>query len=158
MTTINEQSRMWQGEGGPVEWTRAWDHTRELINTRANRFSDSDTDRSQEDGISALATAIYIAAREQRVEPAAVARQAVDDLIHRRPGETDLDIVRRWEAHLENLGHDIDDKTDPVSARWQRLRYEHDPDERNWDDSLARHGYGLTVIQYVLGAHVALAF
>ncbi|WP_371792950.1 hypothetical protein OG285_31960 [Streptomyces sp. NBC_01471] len=158
MTTINEQSRAWQGEGGPAEWTRAWDRTRELINTRANRFSERDSDASQEDGISALATAIYIVAREQRIEPAAVARQAVDDLIRRRPGETDLDIVRRWEAHLENLGHDNDDKTDPVSVRWQQLRYEHDPDERNWDDSLARHGYGLTAIHYVLSDHVALVF
>ncbi|WP_329155932.1 hypothetical protein OIU91_41640 (plasmid) [Streptomyces sp. NBC_01456] len=158
MMTINEQSRTWQGEGGPAEWTRAWERTRELINTRANRFSDRDSDASQEDGISALATAVYIAAREQRIEPAAVARQAVDDLIRRRSGETDLDIVRRWEAHLENLGHDIEDKSDPVSVRWQRLRYEHDPDERNWDDSLARHGYGLTAIQYVLGDHVALVF
>ncbi|MEK8146320.1 hypothetical protein NKH18_48885 [Streptomyces sp. M10(2022)] len=86
MTTINEQSRTWQGDGGPAEWTRAWDRTRELINTRANCFSDNDSDASQEDGISALATAIYIAAREQRIEPAAVARQAVDDLIHRRSG------------------------------------------------------------------------
>lgn len=146
------------GRGGPAEWTRAWERTRELINTRANRFSDRDSDASQEDGISALATAVYIAAREQRIEPAAVARQAVDDLIRRRSGETDLDIVRRWEAHLENLGHDIEDKSDPVSVRWQRLRYEHDPDERNWDDSLARHGYGLTAIQYVLGDHVALVF
>ncbi|MGX1760480.1 hypothetical protein ACWIG5_26795 [Streptomyces lydicus] len=158
MTTIIDQSRTWQGLDGPAEWAQAWERTRELIGLRPDHFSDHDSDGTQEDGVSALATALYITARERRIEPAAVARQAVDDLIHRRPGETDLDIVRRWEAHLENLGHDIDDKTDPVSARWQRLRYEHDPDERNWDDSLARHGYGLTAIHYVLGAHVALAF
>ncbi|MFE7130806.1 hypothetical protein ACFVIM_08105 [Streptomyces sp. NPDC057638] len=158
MTTITEQSRAWQGEGGPAEWTRAWDRTRELVDTRADRFSESDTDAAQRDGISALATAIYITAQEQRVEPAAVAREAVDGLIRRRPGETDLDIVRRWEARLENLGHDVDEKADPVSACWQRLRYEYDPDERYWDDSLARHGYALTAVHYVLGDHVALAF
>ncbi|WP_371792929.1 hypothetical protein OG285_31835 [Streptomyces sp. NBC_01471] len=157
MMTINEQSRTWQGEGGPAEWTRAWDRTRELISTRADRFSERDSDGSQEDGISALATALYITAKEQRVEPAAVPRQTVDDLMSRHPGETDLDIVRRWEAHLEDLGHDVDDKTDPVSARWRRLRYDHDP-ELYWDDALARHGYGLTEIQYVLGDHVGLAF
>ncbi|MBT2527437.1 hypothetical protein J7E91_18910 [Streptomyces sp. ISL-99] len=157
MTTINEQTRTWQGEGGPAEWTRAWGRTRELISTRADRFSESDSDGSHEEGISALATALYITAREQRIEAAAAPRQAVDDLMDPRPGETALGIVRRWEAHLENLGHDIDDKTDPVAARWQHLRYEHDADERNWDDSLARHGYGLTAVQYVLSDHVALA-
>ncbi|MFC1418786.1 hypothetical protein [Streptacidiphilus cavernicola] len=158
MTTIDEQSRKWQGEGGPAEWTGAWDRTRELINTRANCFGENDSDRSQEDGISALATAIYITAREQRIEPAAVTREAVDRLLHRNPEGTVLDVVQRWEAHLENLGHDVDDKTDPVSARWQRLRYEHDRDGRNWDDSLARHGYSLTAISYVLSNHVGLAF
>lgn len=35
---------------------------------------------------------------------------------------------------------------------------ERDADERNWDDSLARHGYGLTAIRYPLGGHVALTF
>lgn len=157
MTTITEQSRTWQGEGGSTEWTRAWDRTRELISTRADRFSENDSDGSQEDGISALATGLYITAREQRIEPAAVSRQAVDDLMDQRPGETDLDIVRRWEAHLENLGHDVEDKSDPVSARWHGLRYDHDP-ELYWDDALARHGYGLTAIRYVLGDHVGLAF
>ncbi|GHH27218.1 hypothetical protein [Streptomyces lanatus] len=99
-----------------------------------------------------------ITAKEQRVEPAAVRRQAVDDLVDRRPGETDLDVVQRWRAHLENLGHNVDDKTDPVSARWHCLRYEHDPDERNWGDSLARHGYAFTAIRHVLSPHVAPAF
>ncbi|MFF2506351.1 hypothetical protein ACFVTY_23620 [Streptomyces sp. NPDC058067] len=158
MTTINEQSQTWQGEGGPVEWTQAWDRTRELIGLRADHFSERDSDGSLEDGISALATALYITALEQRIEAAAVPRQAVDDLMDRRSGETDLDIVRRWEAHLESLGHDVDDKTDPVSACWHRLRYDHDPGESYWDDSLARHGYGLTAIRYVLGDHLALAF
>jgi hypothetical protein len=158
MTTITEQSRTWQGAGGPTQWAQAWDRTRELVGTRAGRFGDADSDGSQQDGISALATALYITAREQGIEPAAVSRRAVDGLMDRRPGETDLDIVRRWEAHLENLGHDVDEETDPVSARWQRLRYEHDPDERHWDDSLARHGYGLTAIRYVLSDHVALDF
>lgn len=157
MTTISEQSRAWQGEGGPAEWTQAWDRVRELIGTRADRFSESDISGSQEDGLSALATALYITAREQRIDAAVVARQAVDELVDRRPGETDLDVVRRWEVHLENLGHDVDDKTDPVSARWRRLRYNHDP-ELYWDYVLARHGYGLTAISYVLGGHVALAF
>ncbi|MFD8847836.1 hypothetical protein [Streptomyces sp. NPDC059604] len=157
MTTITEQSQAWQGEGGPAEWTQAWDRARELIGTRADRFSERDSDGSQEDGFSALATALYITARERSIEPAVVSRQAVDELVDRRPRETDLDVVRRWEAHLKNLGHDVDDKTDPVSARWHRLRYDHDP-ERYWDDALARHGFGLNAIRYILGDHVALAF
>ncbi|MFC9228331.1 hypothetical protein ACFTZI_05075 [Streptomyces decoyicus] len=118
MTTIIEQSRTWQGLGGRAEWSQAWERTRELIGLRPDRFSDHDSDGTQEDGISALATALYITAREQRIEAAAVPRQAIDDLMDRRPGETVLDIVRRWEAHLENLGHDVDCTTDPVSARW----------------------------------------
>ncbi|MGW6455713.1 hypothetical protein ACWF94_07245 [Streptomyces sp. NPDC055078] len=37
------------------------------------------------------------------------------------------------------------------------IRYDHDP-ELYWDDALARHGYGLTAIRYVLSDHVALSF
>ncbi|WEH37846.1 hypothetical protein PZB75_31070 (plasmid) [Streptomyces sp. AM 4-1-1] len=158
MTTIHERSRTWQGEGGPAEWSRAWDRTRDLIGTRADYFSEHDSDRSQEDGICALATALYITARERRIEPGAVPRSAVDDLIHRRPGESDLGIVRRWEAHIENLGHTVDTQNDPVSACWKRLRCEYDRDGWLWDDSLARHGYALTAIHYVLSPYVALTF
>lgn len=152
-----EQSRAWQGEGGPAEWSQAWDRTRELINP--DRFHDPDTDRSQEDGISALATALYIAAREQRIDPASVTRKMVDDLISRRPGETDLDIVHRWETRLEALGHDPADPADPVSARWHRLRQDHDdhdPLGLYWDDTLHRHGYALTAVHSLLSDHMAL--
>lgn len=158
MTATEDQSRTWQGEGGPAEWARAWDRTCELIATRADRFSYHDSDRMQQDAIPALATALYIKAREQRIEPAAVPRQAVDDFIRRRPAETDLGIVRRWEAHLENLGHDVDDPADPVSVCWTRLRHDYDPGELYWGDATARHGYALIALGYVLSAHVALDF
>jgi hypothetical protein len=158
MTAIEEQLRVWQGEGGPGEWTRAWDRTRELISSRAARFDERDSDNTQQDGITALAVALYITAREQGIEPAAVPRHAVETLAARQPGETDSAVVRRWEAHLENLGHDLEDASDPVSARWRRLSVDHDPGEHRWDDSLARHGYGLTAIGYVLSDYVALDF
>jgi len=36
--------------------------------------------------------------------------------------------------------------------------YAKDACAQNWDDTLARHGYGLTAIRYVLSPHVALTF
>ncbi|WP_180685862.1 hypothetical protein [Streptomyces gossypiisoli] len=159
LTTLDERSREWQGEGGSVEWALAWDRTRDLIGTRLNYFSEQDTDGSTADGVAGLATALYITAREQRIDPSAVSRQAVDDLIRRREGETDLDIARRWETHLENLGHDIADSSDPVSSRWRVLRVNHDPDDRFWEDTTFRRGPAvLEGLSYVLSPRVALAF
>jgi hypothetical protein len=159
MTTLDERSREWQGKGGPAEWVQAWGRTRELIGARLRYFDDQDSDGSTADGVSALATALYIVAREQGIEPAAVPRQAIADLIRRRPGETDPDIARRWEAHLENLGHDVDDPTDPVSGRWRVLRVDHEPDDRFWEDTTFRRGPALLEgLGYVLSPHVALTF
>ncbi|WP_411574819.1 hypothetical protein [Streptomyces fradiae] len=164
MTQIAELSRQWQGEGGPELWDAAWDRARELIATRSQCFGPV---RQTEwelghaaDQIGGLATALYILALEQRVEPAAVTRRSVEDLLRRRDGEDDLGIARRWEAHLENLGHDVDDATDPVAARWRVLRTVNDPNEDlYWDDANVRRGPGLLEgLRYVLSAHVALNF
>jgi hypothetical protein len=159
MTTLEERSQEWQGEGGPIEWSQAWDRARELIGTRLDYFNEQDSDSSTADGVAALATGLYIIARVQGVEPAAVPRQAIDDLIDRRPGETDQDIARRWEAHLENLGHTIGGADDPVSSRWRALRVDHDPDDRFWEDTTFRRGPAVVEgLRYVLGQHVALTF
>jgi len=158
--TIVEKTVDWQGTGGPVEWDLAWDRVRELLATRSDRFGDRDSDGSQEDGSAALATALYITARGQHMEPSAVPRRAVEDLLARRAGETDGDVLRRWAEHLERLGHDLEDTADPVCTRWRRLRYDHDEKDRGlyWDDSLARHGFGYTAIGYLLSEHVSLDF
>lgn len=159
--TIIDRTRAWQGVGGPDHWDRAWDRVRDLLAARPSHFGDNDSDQSQEDGTAALATALYIVAMDEGTDPAAVPRRAVESLRARRDGESDLAVLQRWEAHLVNLGHDVEDSSDPVSARWQRLRIDYDEQRHAdlyWDDSLARHGFAFTAISYLLSSHVALEF
>ncbi|WP_328485943.1 hypothetical protein [Streptomyces zaomyceticus] len=164
MTQIAELSRQWQGEGGPEAWDEAWDRARELVTSRLSRFEPvGQSDWAvgpAADKVGGLATAPYILALEQRVDPAAVTRRSVEDLLRHREGETDSAIARRWEAHLENLGHDVDDESDPVAVRWRVLRTEYEPNEDlHWDDATCRRGPGLLEgLRYVLSGHVALNF
>lgn len=89
--------------------------------------------------------------------PTAVPRQAIVDLIRRHPGETDPDIAHRWQARLETLGHDMDDPTDPVSARWRVMRVNHEPDDQYWEDTTLRRGPAVIEgLRYVLSPNVAL--
>ncbi|MGV9879558.1 hypothetical protein [Streptomyces sp. NPDC003006] len=75
-----------------------------MIGSRLEKFSDHDSDETGADGICGLAAALYVIA---------VSRDDVDELIRRRPGEKDPDIVRRWETHLQLAGHNLEDPTDP---------------------------------------------
>lgn len=158
MTTLTERSHQWQGHGGPAQWDQAWDRTRELIGSRLEKFSDHDSDETGADGICGLATALYVIAVSRGIEARDVSRDDVDELIRRRPGEKDPDIVLRWQTHLQLAGHYLEHPTDPVAVRWRALRVIHDPDDE-YEDSLVRHGPALLEgLRYVLSPHVALTF
>ncbi|MEU3402934.1 hypothetical protein ABZ766_03130 [Streptomyces sp. NPDC006670] len=159
MTMLEERSRRWQGTGGPEEWQAAWDRAREILGRvwPDGFFAyDRDPDRGElADGAAGLATLLYILARETGAHPRDITRGQVEDLVMRREGETDPDVVRRWEAQLIRLGHDLDDAHDPVAARWRILRTDNSPsdDAPDWvaEDASRRWGIGaLEGIRYVL--------
>ncbi|GAA3163746.1 hypothetical protein [Streptomyces ramulosus] len=139
MMLVIEQLRTWQSEdrGGPAAWEAAWERALELLSpvwTTEKVWPASPL----ADGGAALATALYIVAREQDIAPSEVSRNQVGDLIDRQ-GETDLAIPPRWEARLRALGHDLDDVDDPVSLRWWALRKDNSPPE-DAPDALYDHG------------------
>lgn len=111
------------------------------------------------DGAAGLATALYIVAREQGIQPADVHRPAVEELIERKDAEYDSGIPLRWEARLQYLGHDLDSTDDAVAVRWRILRTLHNPPEYDCEDSMARCGPGvLEGLRYVLSPSMDLQF
>ncbi|MFF2411462.1 hypothetical protein [Streptomyces sp. NPDC058092] len=91
------------------------------------------------DGGAALATALYIVAREENVTPADVHRAQVGELINRH-GEAEGEILLSWEARLRALGHDLDAPGDPVSVRWRKLRGDNSPPGSTSDAVHIDHG------------------
>lgn len=165
---LERLSREWQGQGGPPVWDAAWDRTRALVLPRRNVFASLEGEYATEynldfahDAVGGLAMALYILAVERRVDPDAVPRHAVEDMLRRRADEpTIYSIPPRWECHLENLGHDVESATDPVAVRWRALKISHEPDEKLFgDDATFRRGPVLIEgLRYALSAHADLAF
>lgn len=159
MTMLDERSRRWQGAGGPAEWQAAWDRAREILGPvwpDGSFAYERDPDGGElADGAAGLATLLYILARETGTNPRNIDRGQIEDLVERRQGETDPDVVRRWEAQLVRLGHDLDDADDPVATRWRILRTDNSASDEapDWvdEDAMRRWGIGaLEGIRYVL--------
>ncbi|MFJ2202399.1 hypothetical protein [Streptomyces violaceusniger] len=126
-TLVLNQLRQWKDEDGPEQWQAAWDRALELLEPLWPTKTLSWDGVILADGGAALATALYLIAREQNIGPADVHRAQVRALIDRAPGETDSVILPRWENRLRALGHDLEDPADPVAARWRQLRKDHSP-------------------------------
>ncbi|MFI9650751.1 hypothetical protein ACIHAA_31365 [Streptomyces sp. NPDC052040] len=151
MTILEERSWVWQGTGGPRAWQAAWDRTRELLVPLVpdNRFSfESDPERGEmADGAAGLATALYLLAEGRDTEIADVRGEQIEALVRRGPGETEGDVVLRWESRLRALGHDPEADGDPVSERWRILRTDYGREDGldAIQEMLIRQGYGLLV-------------
>ncbi|MER7766822.1 hypothetical protein [Kitasatospora sp. NPDC096140] len=149
MTILEERSWRWQGAGGPAGWEAAWVRTRELLVPVVpdKRFAfQSDPHRGEiADGAAGLATAFYLLTDGSAAAVADVRRDQVEELLRPGAGETDGDVVRRWEERLRALGHEPETGADPVCERWRVLRTDF-----GWEDDLTvigevlvRQGYGL---------------
>ncbi|MER8188554.1 hypothetical protein [Kitasatospora sp. NPDC094015] len=102
-------------------------------------------DGEASDGAAGLATALYLLAGGSAAAVAGVRRDQVEELVGRRPGGTDGEVVHRWERGLRELGHDPEAADDPVSTRWRVLRtdFGEDDDLTVIEEVLVRQGYGL---------------
>ncbi|MFF4534118.1 hypothetical protein ACFY1P_33215 [Streptomyces sp. NPDC001407] len=155
MTLILDQLREWQGTDGPAEWQAAWDRARALLHPIWEGRDMTWDGVILADGGAALATALYIIARETNANPSQITRDQVEELKQRQPGETDGDIPPRWESRLRALGHDLDDTADPVVVRWRALRVDNSPPidapDAVYEDSTHRWGPAfLEGIRYTL--------
>jgi hypothetical protein len=118
---VLKQLREWRDAGGPADWRAAWACTVELAAVR--RFtSDQISEGALTDGWASRTTAVYLIARTQGLAPYQVGLESVRALADPALGERDTDIPRRWEVRLRELGHDLDDPSDPVVAMWRHLR------------------------------------
>lgn len=97
------------------------------------------------DGAAGLATAFYLLADGCGPQVPHVRRAQVEELMRPGPGQSDGDVVQRWEELLQALGHDPDADNDPVSKRWRILRtgYGQEDDPTVIGEVLIRQGYGL---------------
>ncbi|MYZ34339.1 MULTISPECIES: hypothetical protein [unclassified Streptomyces] len=159
-TLVLDQLRQWQDEdrGGPEQWHAAWERTLQLLGPVWPDTTMSWDGVIHADGGAALTTALYIIAQDRGIAPADVHRIHVDELFTRAPGEHDLDLRRRWDARLRAHGHDLDDPTDPVTARWLQLRVDNSPPDNASDtvhiDNGTDHRWGPGFIE---GLHCVLA-
>ncbi|MFI5774704.1 hypothetical protein ACIA74_40855 [Streptomyces sp. NPDC051658] len=93
-----DQLRQWQNEdsGGPAQWQPAWERALELLSpVWPNEEMWWGT--ALADGGGALATALYIVAREQNIAPAGVHRAQVSELIDHH-SENESEILLSWEC------------------------------------------------------------
>ncbi|MFI0742720.1 hypothetical protein ACH4PU_32260 [Streptomyces sp. NPDC021100] len=134
MTRTLAQLQEWQGAGGPAQWQAAWTRAiallRPVLEVGEGPYSGGDGEWA--DGGAALATALYILAREHDITVDQVTRAQVEELLRRRAGESDTGVAARWEAHIRALGHDLGDRDDPVSVRWQALAIDNSPSEEGY--------------------------
>ncbi|CAM5580815.1 FAD-dependent monooxygenase (plasmid) [Streptomyces viridifaciens] len=148
-TILEERSWLWQGHAGPQGWQAAWTRTRDLLAPVVgdDRFGmEGDPFRGKiADGAAGLATAFYLLADGCGPQVPHVRRAQVEELMRPGPGQSDGDVVQRWEELLQALGHDPDADNDPVSKRWRILRtdYGQEDDPTVIGEVLIRQGYGL---------------
>ncbi|GAA2773490.1 hypothetical protein GCM10010440_75200 [Kitasatospora cinereorecta] len=148
-TILEERSWLWQGSAGPQGWEAAWERTRILLGPAVadDRFRmEGDPYRGKiADGAAGLTTAFYILADGCGPQVPHVRRVHVEELMRPRPGESDGDVVQRWEERLQALGHNPDTDDDPVSERWRILRtdFGEEDDLTVIGEVLIRQGYGL---------------
>jgi hypothetical protein len=137
---VLRQQQRFNSAVGPPRWAAAWDRTLDLLTELWPRETAHGLGAVQVDGGAALATALYLIAVEQDIEPAGVTRVQVEALLHLAPGETVSDTVAAWERRLRAIGHDPDDPADPVAACWRDLRVDNSPDESLSDAVHIDHG------------------
>lgn len=162
MTILEERSQQWQGKGGPQAWVAAWERTRTLLGPV---WPDSVFDGEHEpdtvlaDAAAGLATALYLVSRERGIPVSDVRRTDIEQLTHPEGTERIDEVPLRWESRLRRLGHDLEDTSDPVVARWRILRIDR-PEPRHDADygcSFTRQGPGvLEGMSYVLSRRMDL--
>lgn len=148
MTTVMEQLRDWQAEGGPELWREAWDFTLALGEVPWAGMEMIVDKPVLADGAAALTVIVYITAAEQGIRPSDVRRAHVD-AFRRAAADgaaTYAEQQARWERRLTALGHDLHDPTDPVAAMWRRISIDYRPRDGAGDavreDSFTRWGPG----------------
>lgn len=148
--SVVEQLDIWQQPGGPPEWQDAWDRLRALL--WPSSTSSKVRNGVGVDGMAGLLVALYLIARTQQIPPEQVTLQQVRVLagldpdgrtLPDRPAEVSLDLPAQWAARLEALGHDLQDRRDPVTVVWQHLQTEHTLSDEVAVRFLARQGNAL---------------